>query len=143
VTAAPELGTPAAPTRRAPARRARHHAADVRLDDQAAEPAADRAARLALALAGDVAEIRAGRGRRMLQQARLDLAELEALLAVEDLAIPAPVTAPSRKARQPWEGFAPPPDEAQDAAALACWAALGEPVEAHLLTWRAVIGARA
>jgi hypothetical protein len=98
---------------------------------------AERATQLAVSLASAVPTWHEGAAVAR-EQARLDLQELESLLGVADLELPAPVTARGALARGAWEGFAGPEDVAQDAAALAVWAELGKPVEAVLLRWRAV-----
>lgn len=106
----------------------------------ASEDVSDRAARLALSIAGVVARARLSSAREI-QQARLDLAELERLCGVVDTELPA--IGRDVSARGAWVGFGPAHDDDQDAAALACWAALGSPIEAHLLGWRAALSAAA
>ncbi|WP_438032381.1 hypothetical protein [Sorangium sp. So ce204] len=90
------------------------------------EVARERAANLALAIAGVVRKLQAGRGTReeLRQQGQRDLQELEALLGMADVVLPASAPERGSLGRRAWEGFAPPASAIEDACALAVWAAL-------------------
>ncbi|WP_441288471.1 hypothetical protein ACSRUE_42040 [Sorangium sp. KYC3313] len=86
-------------------------------------------------------KLQAGRGTReeLRQQGQRDLQELEALLGMADVVLPASAPERGSLGRRAWEGFAPPASAVENACALAVWAALDVPIEEVVLTWRATL----